>query len=439
MREVREEHTRQGLHAHLDLARIEREARSCFHRAHALRERFFTFVQCGIGGSALGNVAVHTALPGNRSVLVLDNLDPDSFPTFAQGLDRTFFHVVSKSGETLETLAQFLIVTEVLEGALGPRWREHIVVTTSRRDSALAQVCEQQGIEMLSLEPRLGGRFSYMSPVGLLSLAFAGRDPMALVRGARAAAERCLSERSPALAYALLLQRMLEAGRRIAVFWPYSERLWGLALWWRQLLAESLGKRCDLEGNEVRLGPCPYPALGASDQHSVHQLFMEGPDDKWFTFVELAHYQRRVRVPERYGEHPSFARIGGRELGEIMRAELRGTRHALEQAGRPCAALRLGRLDEETVGALLMTLECVITFAGKLLHVDPYDQPGVEAGKRATRALLEREGEAVTEAQRILSALAPDPGWVFAAGAEPQPPAGAGGAEAESGQAAGRD
>ncbi len=412
LEEVLEEHEREGRHAHMDMARIRKEARSALTRAFDLRERFYTFVQCGIGGSALGNVAVHTALPGNRSVLVIDNLDPESFPTFAQGLDKTVFHVVSKSGRTTETLAQFLVVTDVLRKALGASWRRHVIVTTGPGDGALRAVCEQEGIETLELEPKLGGRFSYMSPVGFLSLAFAGRDPMALVRGAEAARRRCLAPRSPALAYALLMHRMYEMGRTIAVFWPYAERLWGLALWWRQLLAESLGKRIEddeAQGRARRVGPCPYPALGVSDQHSVHQLFMDGPDDKWFTFLELEAFAREVEVPRGYAEQAPFAALGGRKLGDIMRAELRGTRHALQRAGRACAMVRLPRLDEEIVGELMMWLELSITFAGKLFGVDPYDQPGVEAGKRATRALL-TGGE---QAQAIERALASDPDWVL--------------------------
>ncbi|GIW71377.1 MAG: hypothetical protein KatS3mg102_0919 [Planctomycetota bacterium] len=252
-----------------------------------------------------------------------------------------------------------------------------------------------------------------MSPVGLLSLAFAGRDPVVLARGARAALQACLGERSPALAYAAVLHRFYQAGRRIAVFWPYAETLWGVALWWRQLLAESLGKRRDLDGHEIRVGPCPLPALGVSDQHSVHQLFMEGPDDKWFSFVELARFRKDVAIPELYPDRPALAYLGGKSFATLMHAERRGTQHALQQAGRPCALITVPELDEHTLGELLMMLEMAISFAGKLFHLDPYDQPGVEAGKRASWALLGREGAG--EAAGIEQALAPDPAWCFPA------------------------
>jgi glucose-6-phosphate isomerase len=349
--------------------------------------RFDRMIQLGIGGSALGNIAFHRACGGRERVEVADNVDPERLPEID---DRTLLHVVTKSGETAETLAQFAIYVERLRKLAGERWREHVLVTTDPEKGTLREIARAEGLASFEVPPGVGGRFSFLTPVGMVSVAFAGRSPGRLVEGARRAVEAGLRPGSAALAYAVLIYRFYQAGKPMAVFWPYADSLYGAAEWWRQLLAESLGKR--------GRGPCPFPALGATDQHSVQQLFVEGPDDKWYTFLEVGRFRKAAPIPRLYADRPAFAYLAGRDLGDLLQAEKRGTEHAVRQAGRPVVTFRIPEVVEETFAELLYTLALSVTYAGALFGIDPYDQPGVEAGKRATFALMGRAGyEALRE------------------------------------------
>lgn len=390
-----------GRHAYLDLDRAARDAAAVetFFRERA--GRFRRLIQLGIGGSALGNIAFHRALGGRERVEIVDNVDPERLP---EPDEATLVHVVTKSGETAETLAQFAIYVEKLRRLAGEGWRERVVVTTDPAKGTLRAIAREEGLASFEVPPAVGGRFSFLSPVGMVSAAFAGRSPSRLVEGARRAVEAGLRPRSAALAYAALIYAFYGAGRTIAVFWPYSDALYGVAEWWRQLLAESLGKR--------GIGPCPLPALGVTDQHSILQLFADGPDDKWYTFVEVARFRAAAPVPAVHADRPALAYLAGRDLADLFRAEKRGTEHALRQAGRPVATIRVPEVSEETFAELLYTLALATTYAGALFGVDPYDQPGVEAGKRATFALMGRAGyEGDREA--IERSLAADPRYVL--------------------------
>lgn len=405
---IREERAA-GLHAYLDTDAAGRAAGAIEAFMARARGRFRRLVQLGIGGSALGNIAFHRALGGRDVVEVVDNVDPERMPPVAPD---TLYHVVTKSGETAETLAQFAIVLERLKALCGERWREAIVVTTDPEKGALRAIVREENLASFVVPPGVGGRFSFLTPVGMVSAAFAGKSLAGLLRGAASAVEAGLSPRSAALVYACLIHRFYAAGKPIAVFWPYVDALYGVAEWWRQLLAESLGKRRDRAGREVAVGPCPIPALGATDQHSVLQLFAEGPRDKWITFVEVERFRAAARIPPVYADRPSFSYLAGRDLGELLRAEKRGTEYGLLRAGRPTVTFLVPEVSEETFAELLYTLALSVTYAGALFGIDPYDQPGVEAGKRATFALMGRSGYAAEKAE-IERALAPDAAFVF--------------------------
>ncbi len=370
-------------------------------------------VVLGIGGSALGTIALQRALlPPFWNELddegrdyyprlyVLDNVDPATVGPVLERLPlgRTLFDVVSKSGATAETMAQFLVVRDRLIRELGEEaYRRHVVFTTDPEKGVLRRLAHQEGIASVPVPPNVGGRFSVLSAVGLLPAALVGIDVGALLDGARAMVERCESPRiaeNPAARYALL-QHMADAdhGAHIHVMMAYGDRLLGLADWFRQLWAESLGKRLDRQGREVFRGPTPVKALGATDQHSQAQLYVEGPFDKTITFLTVAKAGEDVAIPpDQYPEIDALAYLGGKTLGTLLHAERTATAGALAANGRMNMTIELPELSAHALGQLFMMLQIATVYAGELYDVDPLDQPGVELGKRLTYALMGREG-----------------------------------------------
>jgi glucose-6-phosphate isomerase len=390
-------------------------------------QAFENIVVLGIGGSALGATALLHALRGpdwnERSaearehyprLLVLDNVDPHTVGALLDRIDirRTLFNVISKSGTTAETMAQFMVVRDRLVRAIEDEdgYRRHLLFTTDPEHGVLRDIARRESIATLPIPPAVGGRFSVLSAVGLLPAATVGIDPAALIEGARAMDRRCesadLAENPAGLFAALQWLADTEAGAPIHVMMPYEDRLYSVADWFRQLWAESLGKRHALDGREVFAGPTPVKALGATDQHSQVQLYIEGPFDKTVAFLAVAERDRDLAVPRLYEEIEALGYLGGHTLGELLDAERRATAAALAERGRMNMTLTLPRLDEHALGQLLMMLEIATVYAGALYDVDPLDQPGVELGKQLTYGLMGRPG---AEAAALPE---PDPRWV---------------------------
>ncbi len=377
--------------------------------AEAQRGRFENIVVLGIGGSALGNRALHTAMhspfhelfPGEGlpRLFVLDNVDPDLIGEFLDRIDPStcLFNVISKSGSTAETMSQFLVFRRALIERLGEEAHvEHVVVTTDARTGVLRPIVEQAGYASFEVPDGVGGRFSVLSPVGLVSSALIGIDTLGLLKGAAHMDERCRTEdllENPALLYAAaqtLMQR--DKGKPIAVTFAYGHRLRHLADWYAQLLAESIGKRLDRAGREVFTGPTPVRAVGVTDQHSQVQLYVEGPHDKWFTLLAIDQPDHQVSIPPDFADRDALAYLGGRGMGELFHAEREGTRIALTEAGRPNLTLSFPRVTEHTLGQYLYLMELSVAVMGEHYGIDAFDQPGVEAGKVAAYALMGREG-----------------------------------------------
>jgi glucose-6-phosphate isomerase len=366
----------------------------------------------GIGGSALGTRALVNALrPAAWNemtdeareyyprITVLENVDPSSVAAALRRVDprRVFVNVVSKSGGTAETLAQYLVVRAWLDQALGPEAAtRHLCFTTDPAKGPLRAIAQRESIATLEIPPDIGGRFSVLTPVGLLPAALVGIDIEGLLRGARKALEttnRVELTRSPAGLYsALLWAADAWLGARIHVLMPYSDRLRDLASWFAQLWAESLGKRVDRRGQPIFTGPTPLAAVGATDQHSQLQLFMEGPYDKVVSFVRVETPDEDVRIPHRPDLPEELAYLTGHTLGELLNAEQDATSAALARMGRMNLTIELERLDAETMGELLMFFQLATGFAGGWYGIDPFDQPGVELGKRLTFAAMGRPG-----------------------------------------------
>ena len=374
--------------------------------AEGIGQAFDTVVVLGIGGSALGTLALQQALlkphwneltDDQRDyfprLYVLDNVDPSTIGPLLDRLDlrRTLFNVVSKSGTTAETMAQFLIVYERLRAAFGEdeeAYRSHLLFTTDPEKGVLRELARTENIPTLPIPSDVGGRFSVLSAVGLLPAALVGIDVQALLAGAQAMVERCAGDdvaRNPAGAFACL-QHAADTRLKapIHVMLAYSDRLYLTADWFRQLWAESLGK-------DDR-GPTPIKALGATDQHSQVQLYMEGPFDKTVTMLAIGERGADVAIPKQYQDVDALAYLGGHTLGELLDAERRATAQALAQRGRMNMTIELPKLDAHAMGQIFMMLQIATAYAGALYQVNPYDQPGVELGKELTYGFFGRVG-----------------------------------------------
>jgi glucose-6-phosphate isomerase len=365
----------------------------------------------GIGGSALGARALLEAVRGPAwnelddeareywpRLTVLDNVDPASVGGALRRIDprRVLVNVVSKSGSTAETMAQYLVVRAWLEEALGAAATRHLVFTTDPARGALRAIAAREGIAALAVPPGVGGRFSALSPVGLLPAALVGIDVQGLLAGARravAAAEATDLLANPAALWAgLQWAADTRLDRRIHVLMAYSDRLRALGDWFCQLWAESLGKRVDRQGAVVHAGPTPLAAVGAVDQHSQVQLYMEGPADKTITFLGVADHGEDVVIPGGPDLPPDLAYLPGHTLGGLLLAEREATAAALARAGRMSCLLELPDLSAPSVGEALMFFQLATGYAGAWYGVDPFNQPGVELGKRLTYAALGRPG-----------------------------------------------
>jgi glucose-6-phosphate isomerase len=376
-------------------------------------------VVLGIGGSALGNIALHTALRspaynllpaakrGGPRLFVMDNVDPVQFGSLldvlADQLDETLFNVISKSGETAETAAQFLIIRDMLIRRLGVQEaRRRIIAITDASSGTMRRIVEAEGYSALPVPEGVGGRFSVLSPVGLFSAAMCGIDIRQLLAGAADMDRRVRGRdprRNPAAILAAVHWLMFNKGKKLHVMMPYSYQLKDLADWFRQLWAESLGKQKSLDGRDVFAGPTPIKALGTTDQHSQVQLYREGPNDKVITFLAVERFERDVPIPEAPPSGGEMAYLAGHSMAELINAEREATEQALVASGRPCLRVIFPRINEATVGQFLYLYETATSIAGALFGINPYDQPAVELGKKYTFALMGRTGYEKVAAQ----------------------------------------
>ena len=375
--------------------------------ARPARGKYDDVVILGIGGSALGPIALRTALrPSGWNMLddkardnyprlhVLDNVDPETIAALLGRLrlSRTLFIVTSKSGGTAETMAQFLIVHDRLVGEKLDVTK-HLVFVTDPKQGALRPLAERLKVPALDIPPNIGGRFSVLTPVGTLPAALMGIDVKSLLSGAGEMAQRCESAdltTNPAGVYAML-QWLADTQLRksIVVFMPYSDPLRDFADWFVQLWAESLGKKRP-EGTSV--GSTPLAALGATDQHAQVQLFMEGPADKTVTFVAVRERPTDVKIPAAFPDVKELGYLAGHSLGELIEIEQRATAGALARRGRPNMTIHIDRVDAAHVGQMMMLLEIATAYVGQLYGIDAFNQPGVELGKQFAYALLGRPG-----------------------------------------------
>ena len=371
---------------------------------------FENILVLGIGGSALGGMAVCEALlkpywnflteeQRNKfpRIFFLDNVDPDQINGLLDILDlnKTLVNVITKSGDTAETMSQFMILKNKLQEELGDNYVRHIVSTTDRNIGILRQISNEEGYKTFAIPDDVGGRFSVFSAVGLLPFALVGIDIEALMQGVKDMdlALKNTDVNNNIAAQNALIHYLLDTqkGKNMSVMMPYSSRLKYVSDWYVQLWAESLGKEKDLERNTVHIGPTPLKALGATDQHSQIQLYNEGPNNKIINFIRVKEFDTTLEIPKIF-EFTGIGYLGGNTINSLINAEADATKVALVDYKRPNVTITLEKINPYNIGQLLYMLEVQTAITGELYNINTFNQPGVEQAKNYTYALMGRAG-----------------------------------------------
>ena len=378
--------------------------------ASMVKGRFDNVVVLGMGGSALGGLAVTEALlkpywnlltkeqrEGLPRIFFLDNIDPDTMNGLLDIVDlkKTLINVITKSGDTAETMSQYMILKDLMEKELGDDYRKNIVATTDKKMGILRQLADQEGYKIFYVPDDVGGRFSVFSAVGLLPFALVGLDIDQIINGIK---DMDLALKNTDImqniaAQGALVQYLMDTklGKNISVMMPYSSRLKYVSNWFVQLWAESLGKEYNNNGEKVNVGPTPLKALGATDQHSQIQLYNEGPNDKIITFIRVKEFDTVLEIPKIF-EYTGVGYLGGKSLNDLINAEADSTRVSLSDYKRPTMTITLEKIDEYNIAQLLYMLEVQTAIAGELYNINTFNQPGVEQAKNYTYALMGRAG-----------------------------------------------
>lgn len=400
-----EEQRSSGSMPFLDLAaRGEALARTRVH-AEQLRPGTDTLVVLGGGGAARGVSALAAALAdhprqgreGAVGLVVLDSLDPAEAARVLGhvNLERTAFHVISGTGSELDTMAQFLVVRERLVSVLGALdYPRRLLVTVESAGSPLGQLAREEGLPVNDFPRGLRPGFAALCPELLLGSEMMGVDTDALLAGASAMQERVLRREvleNPAamLAGTLYLLEVLHGGV-VHVLMPWTARLWGLANWWSQLWAASLGKRIEQEGAQVALGPTPVRATGASEHSAQLQMLLDGPADKVVLFLRTLDH---AEAPVLSGIPAGLAALAGRSLGELLDAQQLAAEVGLARSGRPSVRMDLPAITPRSIGELIMLFEATVVILARLHGVDPFLAPAGETVHRRAAGILGGPGE----------------------------------------------
>jgi glucose-6-phosphate isomerase len=367
--------------------------------AEEFRRRFDHVLVLGIGGSSLGGQTLLAIADPHQAARVrfLENIDPATFSALFAAIDpaRTGVIVVSKSGGTAEPLAQLFVTYDWLRQGLGTGdLEDRVVAITEPTDNALRRFAASRRLRILDHDPGIGGRYAALTNVGLLPAMIAGLDGAALRDGAAGVLDAALAaedarEAPPALGAAIAVTLAAARGVSQMVLMPYVDRLAAFGLWYRQLWAESLGK----DGK----GTTPVRAVGAVDQHSQLQLYLAGPPDKMFTLIMLEQAGQGGLIPPDLASGRDLAYLAGRRMGDLLEAEQRATATTLMRNGRATRLMRLARLDERSLGALMMHFFLETIIAADLMGVNAFDQPAVEEGKVLARQYLGESGRGGAE------------------------------------------
>jgi glucose-6-phosphate isomerase len=360
------------------------------------RERFETILVLGVGGSSLGGKTLCALTqdqfgsdPDGPRLIFLENIDPHTFGRVLNSLrlDKTGVLAISKSGETMETVIQALLCISVWKKFGFENVSANFLAISQPGKNSLRLICKKERIRVLESDPEIGGRYSVLSLVGVLPGLMAGIDGRTLREGANEVAEQLiqcddLRSSAPALGAAISIGLASSRGISQNILFPYSDRLVSFSRWYCQLWAESLGKK--------GLGTTPIDALGVVDQHSKLQLYLDGPKDKFFTFIGTNQAGLGDRITDKLTGEEGLRHLSGCTIGDVFDAEEHATAQTLMNAGLPTRTIRIQNVDESNLGSLIMHFMLETIFSAALLDVNPFDQPAVESGKRLTLEYLER-------------------------------------------------
>lgn len=345
-----------------------------------------TLVVVGIGGSDLGARAIQQALEGEHPPMRVlfhgDSTDPEAITRLFRTIDlaKTVFMIISKSGQTVETIAQYVFLKSYLKERKED-WQRHFVFITDEKEGILRPEADQHAILTLPIPPSVGGRFSVLTPVGLLAARAMGVAIKPLVDGAAAAAADS-AFRHMAQEIATSQFQLYQQGIKICVMMPYAIQLGEFARWFRQLWAESLGK----DGK----GIMPIQAWGPADQHSQQQFYNEGEALQSLLFLRLETRNKDYSITG--VDIADVAYLEGHSFLEILNIEQETAALALKKVGRPAATVKLEKLTPTSLGQLFMLFELAVVYLAEMLGVNAFDQPGVEEGKQMIYALLGQTG-----------------------------------------------
>jgi len=357
------------------------------------------FFQVGIGGSSLGAEMLTQALSSDKTQIkfsFINNIDPDALheqisslfgPLSHLDINDAIFYFVSKSGATAETLATFSIISGLLKshGISDDQLKSFFVFATDPQHGDLRQIGKDLKIITLDIPSNIGGRFSALTPVGIFPALFINKEVKNFLKYRENIQKFLLENFSPKNPVFLLAHLLFEYKKNYqvnqTVLMPYSSKLNKFSSWFVQLWAESLGKKEGLNQKEIYTGLTPIMSYGATDQHSQMQLFKDGPWDKFIIFIEVENFHQNYQLANSF-DYPSLKKLSPYSLSQLMEAEFKGTLRALEEDKRPFVSLKIPNINWETLIELVLFFETLTVLMGQHLNLDPFNQPGVEAGKK---------------------------------------------------------
>ncbi len=359
----------------------------------------------GIGGSNLGTIAVQEAVLGklynltnsDLKVLYADTVDSDLLkdiisiiePDLKKG-ENIIINVVSKSGGTTETIANFEVLVDTLK-KYKKNYEQYIVVTTDK-ESKFWNFALEKGFDVIEIPKKVGGRYSVFSSVGLFPLGILGIDINQMLKGAKLMRDKCLNKdikKNPAAMSASIIYSHYMNSKNICDLFLFNTDLESIGKWYRQLMGESIGKEFNKKNERVFAGITPTVSIGSTDLHSMAQLYLGGPYDKFTTFVRVENNRSIIDIPNCSEYSKMVKGIQAKPLNEVMNAILIGVQRAFKKGKRPFVDIVIPDKSAFSIAQFLQFKEMEMMYLGYLIGVNPFDQPNVESYKIETKMILE--------------------------------------------------